>query len=110
MNGKRLTYSRAEVQDMVEFARLRGVSVLPEVDGPAHAPALAYKEPLHLTVAASAEFSTGDFAVEPPPGTWNYSNSSVTALVNDVFRQLDGDFSTAPFLHVGGDEPRAASL
>jgi len=82
---------------------------LPEVDGPAHAPALAGTT-MRLTVAASADFSTDDFAVEPPPGTWNYSDASVTSMLADVFRQLETDFTTTPYLHVGGDEPRASSL
>jgi N-acetyl-beta-hexosaminidase len=94
----------------VEFARIRGMSVVPEIDGPAHAPALASGKPLQLTVAASADYSTGDFSVEPPPGTWNYTNSRVTSLIADVFRQIESDFTTAPYLHVGGDEPRASSL
>jgi hexosaminidase len=105
-----LTYSRAQVHDLVEFARLRGVSIIPEIDGPAHAPALAYVDPLRLTVAASADFSTGDFAVEPPAGTWNYSDARVTSMLAAVFHQLESDFTTAPYLHVGGDEPRASSL
>jgi hexosaminidase len=110
INDERLTYSRTEVRDMVEFARLRGVSLVPEIDGPAHAPAFGFIEPLRLTVAADSSYSTGDFAVEPPAGSWNYSNASVTATLNDVFQQLEQDFVTAPYLHVGGDEPRASSL
>lgn len=110
MSGNDLSYSREQVRDLVEFARLRGISLVPEIDGPAHAPALAYMEPLQLTVAASADFSTGDFAVEAPAGTWNFTSSRVTGLIADVFRQLESDFSTAPYLHVGGDEPRASSL
>lgn len=110
INGEDLSYSRKQVRDLVEFARLRGLSLLPEIDGPAHAPALAQGKPLDLTVAASADFSTGDFAVEAPAGSWNYSDSRVTSLLNNVFQQLNNDFTTAPYIHVGGDEPRASSL
>lgn len=110
INGKPLTYSRSDISELVDFARLRGVSVVPEIDGPAHAPAFGYIEPLRLTVASSASFSTGDFAVEPPAGSWNFSNASVTAMLSEVFQQLERDFYTAPYLHVGGDEPRASSL
>jgi len=110
INGEAMSYSRADVRDLVTFARLRGVSLVPEIDGPAHAPALAYAEPLRLTVAASADFSTGDFAVESPAGSWNYSDPRVTGLLAEVVRQIETDFSTAPYLHVGGDEPKASSL
>lgn len=63
-----------------------------------------------MTVAAGLEFTTEDYGVEPPVGTWNFSDSRVTGVINDVFQQLATDFSTAPFLHVGGDEPRASAL
>jgi len=48
--------------------------------------------------------------VEPPPGAWNYTDTSVTELLKDVLSQLEEDFTTAPFIHVGGDEPRASTL
>jgi len=110
INNEKLTYNRTAISGLVEFGRLRGVSIVPEIDGPAHAPALGYQDSLRLTVAASAEFSNDDWAVEAPAGTWNYSNASVVGMLADVLQQLDADFTTAPYLHVGGDEPRASSL
>lgn len=110
IDGTKLSYSRADIQDLVEFARRRGVSLLPEIDGPVHAPSMASGPPLEMTVAAGVEFSTDDYGVEPPVGTWNFSDARVTGVLNDVFQQLNTDFSTAPFLHVGGDEPRASAL
>lgn len=110
IDGKKQAYSRAEIQDLVEFARLRGVSLIPEIDGPVHAPSMASGKPLELTVGANAEFSTEDYGAEPPTGTWNFSDEKVLNLLNDVFQQLETDFSTAPYLHAGGDEPRASAL
>ena len=109
-NGKPLTYSRHDIRQLVEFARVRGMSVMPEIDGPMHAPALASGDPLHLTVAATVEYSTQQFAVEPPPGTWNISDAHALDFVRRALRQVEEDFSTSPFLHIGGDEPVAASL
>ena len=109
-NGLPLTYSRATVRKLVEFARLRGVAIMPEIDGPMHAPALASGDPLYLTVAATAEYSTQQFAVEPPAGTWNISDAGAMQFVRKALQQVEEDFSTLPFLHVGGDEPVAASL
>lgn len=73
-----------------------------------HAPALAAA--LNLTVAATVKFSLPKFAYEPPPGTWNISSSNTLAFVRTALTQVEEDFTTAPFLHVGGDEPTAASL
>ena len=109
-NGRPLTYSRHDIRELVEFARVRGVSIMPEIDGPMHAPALASGDPLHLTVAATVEYSTQQFAVEPPPGTWNISDAPALNFVRRALQQVEEDFSTSPFLHIGGDEPVAASL
>jgi hexosaminidase len=110
IDDKAQTYSRKEIQELVEFARLRGVSLEPEVDGPVHAPTMASAEPLKLTVATGVDLTTDDYGAEPPVGTWNFSSPRVTDLLTDVFQQLEQDFVTAPFLHVGGDEPKAAAV
>lgn len=70
----------------VRFARLRGVSILPEIDGPMHAPALAAE--LGLTVAATVDFSVPKFAVEPPPGTWNISSPKTLKFVKAALQQV----------------------
>jgi len=110
INDEELFYTREDVKDLVEFARLRGVSLLPEVDGPVHAPTAASGEPLQLTVAAGIDVTLDDYGAEPPVATWNFSSSRVTGLLKNVFTQLDADFSTAPFIHAGGDEPKAAAV
>ena len=32
------TYSRKDIQDLVQYAKIRGVRVIPEIDSPGHAP------------------------------------------------------------------------
>eukprot|EP00928_Gymnodinium_smaydae_P064628 TRINITY_DN47910_c0_g1_i1.p1 TRINITY_DN47910_c0_g1~~TRINITY_DN47910_c0_g1_i1.p1 ORF type:complete len:584 (-),score=71.79 TRINITY_DN47910_c0_g1_i1:300-1826(-) len=110
LSGRPLTYSRSDVRELVEFARLRGMSLVPEIDGPAHAPALATGAPFHLTVAAGREYSNNDWSREPPPGTWNISDAAALAFVRTALRQVEEDFSTSPFLHLGGDEPTAGGV
>ena len=90
-NGVPLSYSRADIRELVEFARLRGVSIMPEIDGPTHAPALASGDPLHLTVAATVEYSTEQFAVEPPAGTWNLSDTHTMQFVRKALQQVEED-------------------
>jgi len=108
IDGNAQTYSRRDIQELVEFARLRGVSLLPEVDGPVHAPTMA--SALGLTVATAVDLTTDDYGAEPSVGTWDFSSPRVMGLLNDVFQQLEEDFVTAPYLHVGGDEPKAAAV
>ncbi|CAE8705094.1 unnamed protein product [Polarella glacialis] len=109
-NGEKQIYSRADIRELVEYARLRGMSLLPDVDGPAHDPALATGKPLWLTAGGTANYSTQSFGVEPPPGVWNLSNDSALQVVKSVLTQLQEDFSTSPFLHLGGDEPVAGAV
>lgn len=109
-DGEPKTYSREEVRDLVEHARLRGMSIIPEVDGPAHAPALASFLSTPLTVDGTVDKSSPTFSVEPPNGIWKIRDVSVLDTLRQVFSQLHEDFSTAPYLHVGGDEPVAASF
>ncbi|CAE8582787.1 unnamed protein product [Polarella glacialis] len=108
--GEKQIFSRADIRELVEYARLRGMSLLPEVDGPAHAPALATGKPLWLTAGGTSNYSTQSFGVEPPPGVWNLSNDSALQVVKSVLTQLQEDFSTSPFLHLGGDEPVAGAV
>jgi hexosaminidase len=110
INGEPQTYSRKDIRELVEFARLRGVSLEPEVDGPVHAPTLASADPLKLTVDTDVSLSTDDWGAEPPVGTWNFSSSRVTGVLRDVFEQLEEDFVTAPYIHMGGDEPHAVAV
>jgi hexosaminidase len=110
INGEQQTYSRKDLRELVEFARLRGVSLEPEVDGPVHAPTMASAEPLKLTVDTDVSLTTDDWGAEPPVGTWNFSSPRVTGTLRDVFEQLEEDFVTAPYIHVGGDEPHAVAV
>lgn len=110
INGRPLYYTRRELRMLVSFARRRGLSIVPEVDGPVHAPTLASEEPLKMTVATSVEQSTEDYGYEPPVGTWRFLDSRTMQTLNDVFKQLEKDFETSPYLHVGGDEPKAAAV
>jgi hexosaminidase len=107
IDGEPLTYSRADLRSLVDFARVRGMSLMPEIDGPMHAPAEA--DPPY-TVAGSANMSTPDFAVEPPAGGWDLRTNLSVELVQSTLAQLQVDFSTSPFLHVGGDEPQVGQM
>jgi len=110
INGRPLYYTRKELKQLVEFGRRRGLSIVPEVDGPVHAPTLASAEPLKMTVATGVAYTSEDYGVEPPVGTWNFTDTRTMQTLNEIFQQLEEDFVTSPYLHVGGDEPKAAAV
>ncbi|GMH61935.1 hypothetical protein TrLO_g9142 [Triparma laevis f. longispina] len=96
-----LTYSKSDLKDIVEYARLRGVRVIPEFDHPAHMASWSLSHPSLI-----ADCPT----VNPHP-EWPryYSPADVTnPLVYDVFDTLlseIGGIFPDPYFHVGGDEP-----
>lgn len=90
-------YTQDEFRHLVDYARERFVTVVPEVDLPGHAAAVlaAYPE-LGVTVPADSAVPLQVAYLDPGvEATWAY--------VDDVLGQLAA-LSPAPFLHLGGDE------
>ena len=103
------TYSRTEIQNLVKFAKERGVKIIPEIDMPGHSP--AYFDAPEITEkygpivqCTTVPYNTPEYCFEPPAGQWNITNPNVTIILENVFSQLVEDFSTAPHLHIGADE------
>ena len=92
-------YTEADVREVVEYARRRGVTVMPEIEMPGH------------SVAAIASYPwlgcTGDSI--PVANTWGvfrdvYCPRDTTfAFLGDVLGEVVRLFPS-PFIHVGGDE------
>jgi hexosaminidase len=93
-------YTKAEVRDVVEYARRRGIMVVPEIEMPGHAVA---------ALAAYPELGcTGERL--PVPTTWGVfsdilcvGNPVTFTFVQDVLDEVIALFP-APFVHIGGDE------
>ncbi len=95
-------YTLADLAEIAAFARLRGMSVVPEIDLPGHSTAL---------LAALPELASGD----PPPGGYRVSPDwgifpyllaplpDSMRLLRDVFGELISA-TGASFVHIGGDE------
>lgn len=93
-------YTQAEVREVVEYARQRGVMVVPEIEMPGHAMAaiVAYPE-LGCTGEQFAVPATwGVFAEVLCPG-----KPSTFTFVQRVLDEVIALFP-APFVHIGGDE------
>ncbi len=93
-------YTREQVRDIVEYARIRHVTVVPEIEMPGHALA---------ALAAYPAFSCtgGPFEV----GTrWGVYKDVYCAGNDDVFRFLEDvlgeclDLFPSEYIHIGGDE------
>jgi hexosaminidase len=96
-------YTRADVSELVAYARSRHITLVPEVDVPGHSLAL---------LAAHPELSClgGPFQVNPGSKFYTEIENAVCpgkeatfARLEQVFGQVAAAFP-GPFIHIGGDE------
>jgi hexosaminidase len=96
-------YTREEVKDILAYADIRGITVIPEIDIPGHSRA---------TITAYPEFSTDPKAAWGVAYTWGMYNrqNNVLAPNPETFRFLRtifheiADLFPSPYIHLGGDE------
>ncbi|RKP08074.1 N-acetylhexosaminidase [Thamnocephalis sphaerospora] len=102
-----LVYTRQDVDRVVQYARDRGIRVIPEFDTPGHAYAwgLAYPE---LSVCMhTAPDKVGQFAAEPPAGQLDPTKEATMKLVETLISEQAVWFPDR-YIHLGGDEVNAA--
>ena len=93
-------YTKADIRDIVEYARRRNVTVVPEIEMPGHAQA---------ALAAYPEYScTG--GPHPVATTWGVFKEIYCAGNDATFTFLEGVLGEvlalfpSPWIHIGGDE------
>lgn len=89
-------YTSDIVQDIIEFARLRGIRVVPEFDSPGHTQSWGKSLPI-LTPCYNGPTPSGDFGPIDP------SNNLTYAFWTSFIKELASVFPDR-YLHLGGDE------
>jgi hexosaminidase len=96
------SYSKQDIRELQDYARRYHVTIVPEVDLPAHAVAIAKYDPKLRFSCHSLDYSTwagGD------QGGWtlniasDYTRQFVHDLLAEIVPMFDG-----PYFHIGGDE------
>ena len=93
-------YTQQEIREVVEFARLRGMDVIPEIDVPGHVTAI---------LAAYPALSCRELPVkvEAVPGIRSTifcaGKEAVFELLFPLLEEIAGLFPS-PYIHLGGDE------
>lgn len=89
-------YTADDYREIVEYARARHITVVPELDIPAHAGAV---------VAAYPELSSGDPPASMPAdsGTLDVHHDRTYEFVADVVETV-ANLTPGPYIHIGGDE------
>lgn len=94
-------YTQADIEDVVQFAKIRGVRVLPEFDAPAHVGEGWQKKDL-ITCFNIQPWQK--YCAEPPCGQLDPSKDQVYDVLEDIYREMLEYFSYPDLFHMGGDE------
>ena len=92
-------YTKDQIANIIEFARYRGVRVIPEFDTPAHTISwgIGYPEVLTPCYSRIKDEPTGELYGMYPIANFTYE------FVEKLFREVDELFID-DYLHIGGDE------
>ena len=96
-------YTRKEVKEIIEYAAVRGITIIPEIDIPGHSRA---------TITAYPELSTDPKAAWGVAATWGMYNRQNNVLapteatfkfLRTIFHEI-ADLFPSQYIHLGGDE------
>lgn len=92
-------YSESDVRQIVHYAKVRHITIVPEIDVPGHASALLAAYPqygcIKKTYRVKRTFGKFDNVLCPTEKTF--------AFLENLFTEVASEFP-GPFIHIGGDE------
>lgn len=96
-------YTTQDILELVEYARARGVRVIPELDAPAHVgEGWQWAQHQNATVCFKAE-PWLQYCVEPPCGQLNPTSDFVYNVLQGIYADMEKVFDS-DYFHMGGDE------
>lgn len=94
-------YTQDDIKEVIEYARIRNVEIIPEIDVPGHSKALIASYPFLCCVdSANFEVATGGKA---PDNALCAGKQSTYEFLKDVIAEVAELFPTQ-YIHIGGDE------
>ncbi|XP_055610390.1 probable beta-hexosaminidase fdl isoform X2 [Uranotaenia lowii] len=100
-------YTPDDVREIVEFAKVRGIQVIPEIDAPAHAGNGWDWGPKHNLGELSLCINQQPWSYycgEPPCGQLNPKNNNTFLILQRLYEELLELTGPLDYFHLGGDE------
>ncbi len=94
-------YTRDEIKDLVAYAKLRNIEILPEIDVPGHSRAIIASVP-QISCDPDKKYYVATGAVRQDNALCP-SNENTYAFLDDVFTEL-AELFPFDYIHIGGDE------
>ncbi|MBS1700799.1 MAG: family 20 glycosylhydrolase [Armatimonadetes bacterium] len=89
-------YTRQQLEDLVQYADDRAVTIVPEIDLPGHSATLVRAMPELFKIAGTKPYEHGS--------TINFANPKAVEAVGTLIGEVCDVFKSSPYFHMGGDE------
>lgn len=100
-------YTEDDIQDLIVYARYRGVRIILEIDGPAHA-ANGWQWGPQVDIGKLAVCVNRQpwrhFCIQPPCGQLNPTNDNLYDVLGALYGDIINLFPNTEMFHMGGDE------
>lgn len=93
-------YTQQQMREVVQYATQRGIRVIPEIDLPGHASAIAVAMPELISAPGPYQMERGWGVFKP---LLDPSNEQVFTFIDTLVGEVAAIFPD-PYLHIGGDE------
>ncbi|KAL1493405.1 hypothetical protein ABEB36_011466 [Hypothenemus hampei] len=101
------TYTPSQITELLQFAKLHGVQIIPEIDGPAHAGSgwqWGADAGLGHLVLCYNQLPYKSYCIQPPCGQMNPANPKLYDVLKELYADISQLWSESNVFHMGGDE------
>ncbi|MGN6803120.1 MAG: beta-N-acetylhexosaminidase [Ginsengibacter sp.] len=96
-------YTQEDMKEIIKYAQDRFISILPEIDVPAHSLALIASYPNLSCTQLPYSVNAGGRGYERADNVLCIGNDSTFSMLDKIFTEIAALFPS-PYIHIGGDE------